>query len=58
LLVDLFLEAHERAPRKIVLDLDNTDIPLRLHAVGAGLWGVMVSRRAIRLSRAPVSPMS
>jgi hypothetical protein len=28
LLVDLFLEAHERAPRKIVLDLDNTDIPL------------------------------
>ena len=28
LLVDLFLEAHERAPREIVLDLDNTDIPL------------------------------
>jgi hypothetical protein len=28
LLVDLFLEAHERAPRAIVLDLDNTDIPL------------------------------
>jgi hypothetical protein len=28
LLVDLFLEAHERAPRQIVLDLDNTDIPL------------------------------
>ena len=28
MLVDLFLEAHERAPRKIVLDLDNTDIPL------------------------------
>jgi hypothetical protein len=26
--VDLFLEAHERAPREIVLDLDNTDIPL------------------------------
>ena len=25
---DLFLEAHERAPREIVLDLDNTDIPL------------------------------
>jgi hypothetical protein len=22
------LEAHERAPREIVLDLDNTDIPL------------------------------
>jgi hypothetical protein len=28
LLVDLFLEAQERAPREIVLDLDNTDIPL------------------------------
>jgi hypothetical protein len=28
LLVDLFLEAHERAPKAIVLDLDNTDIPL------------------------------
>jgi len=28
LLIDLFLDAHERAPREIVLDLDNTDIPL------------------------------
>jgi hypothetical protein len=28
LLVDVFLEAHERAPREIVLDLDNTDVPL------------------------------
>jgi hypothetical protein len=28
LLVDLFLDAHQRAPREIVLDLDNTDIPL------------------------------
>ena len=28
LFVDLFLEAHDRAPREIVLDLDNTDIPL------------------------------
>jgi hypothetical protein len=28
LLVELFLEAHDRAPREIVLDLDNTDIPL------------------------------
>jgi len=28
LLVELFLDAHERAPREIVLDLDNTDIPL------------------------------
>ena len=28
LLVDLFVEAHVRAPREIVIDLDNTDIPL------------------------------
>jgi hypothetical protein len=28
LLVDLFLEAHERAPEEIVLDLDATDDPL------------------------------
>jgi hypothetical protein len=28
LLVDLFLEAHERPPREIVLDLDATDTPL------------------------------
>ena len=28
LFVELFLEAHERAPREIVLDLDNTNIPL------------------------------
>jgi hypothetical protein len=28
LLVEIFLEAHPRAPRRIVLDLDVTDIPL------------------------------
>jgi hypothetical protein len=28
LLVDLFLEAHAKAPRRIVLDLDATDLPL------------------------------
>jgi hypothetical protein len=28
LLVDLFVEAHERAPREIVIDLDHPDIPL------------------------------
>jgi len=28
LMVDLFLEAHKRAPREIVLDIDNTDITL------------------------------
>jgi hypothetical protein len=31
LLVDLFLESHARAPRRIVLDLDATDIPLHGH---------------------------
>src|SRR5690349_2197802 len=34
LLVDVFLEAHQRAPREIVLDLDNTDI--RLHGEQEG----------------------
>jgi len=29
--VDLFLDAHEKAPREIVLDLDATDIPLYGH---------------------------
>ena len=28
LFVDLFLDAHQRAPRQIVLDLDATDDPL------------------------------
>jgi hypothetical protein len=28
LMVDIFLEAHKRPPRKLVLDLDNTDITL------------------------------
>jgi hypothetical protein len=34
LFVDLFLEAHERAPKRIVLDLDATDIPLHGHQQG------------------------
>ena len=29
LLVDLFLEAHQKAPKEIILDLDATDDPLR-----------------------------
>jgi hypothetical protein len=28
LLVDVFLEAHQRAPEQIILDLDATDDPL------------------------------
>jgi hypothetical protein len=39
LLVDLFLEAHERAPREIVLDLDNTDIPLHGNQEGRFFHG-------------------
>jgi len=31
LLVDLFLESHARRPRRIVLDLDSTDIPVHGH---------------------------
>jgi Transposase DDE domain group 1 len=31
LLIDLFLEAHKRAPREIILDLDATDDPLHGH---------------------------
>ena len=31
LLVDLFLESHTTRPRRIVLDLDSTDIPLHGH---------------------------
>ena len=34
LFVDLFLEAHDRAPREIVLDLDATDDPLHGHQEG------------------------
>jgi hypothetical protein len=39
LLVDLFLEAHERAPRQIVIDLDATDLPLHGHQEGRFFHG-------------------
>ena len=39
LLVDLFLEAHERAPSEIVLDLDATDDPLHGHQEGRFFHG-------------------
>jgi len=39
LLVELFLEAHERAPRQIVIDLDATDIPLHGHQEGRFFHG-------------------
>jgi hypothetical protein len=39
LLVDVFLEAHARPPRRIVLDLDATDIPLHGHQEGRFFHG-------------------
>ena len=39
LLVDLFLEAHQRAPGRIVIDLDATDIPLHGHQEGRFFHG-------------------
>jgi hypothetical protein len=39
LLVDLFLEAHVRAPKQIVLDLDATDDPLHGHQEGRFFHG-------------------
>ena len=39
LFVDLFLEAHQRAPRQIILDLDATDDPLHGHQEGRFLHG-------------------
>jgi hypothetical protein len=39
LLVDLFLEAHSRAPERIVLDLDATDDPLHGHQEGRFFHG-------------------
>ena len=39
LFVDLFLDAHARAPRQIVLDLDATDDPLHGHQEGRFFHG-------------------
>jgi hypothetical protein len=39
LLVDLFLEAHEKPPREIWLDLDATDDPLHGHQEGRFFHG-------------------
>ena len=39
LMVDLFVEAHERAPRQITIDLDATDIPLHGHQEGRFFHG-------------------
>jgi hypothetical protein len=39
LFVDLFLEAHERPPKEIILDLDATDDPLHGHQEGRFFHG-------------------
>src|SRR5881227_3999507 len=39
LFVDLFLEAHQRAPEQIILDLDATDDPLHGHQEGRFFHG-------------------
>jgi len=39
LLVDLFVEAHDKPPRRIVIDLDATDIPLHGHQEGRFFHG-------------------
>ena len=39
LLVDLFVEAHARLPRQIILDLDATDDPLHGHQEGGFFHG-------------------
>ena len=39
LLIDVFVEAHARAPRRIVLDLDATDIALHGHQEGRFFHG-------------------
>jgi hypothetical protein len=39
LLVDLFLDAHARPPRQIILDLDATDDPLHGHQEGRFFHG-------------------
>ncbi len=39
LLVELFLEAHDKPPRQIVIDLDATDIPLHGHQEGRFFHG-------------------
>ena len=48
LLVDLFLEAHARPPRQIILDLDATDDPLHGEQEGRFFHGVCESRFHVR----------
>jgi hypothetical protein len=46
LFVDLFLEAHERAPREILLDLDATDDPVQGEQEGRFFCAILSSQTA------------
>ena len=48
LLVDLFIEAHERPPREIVLDLDNTDIALYAPRKAASFMAITMNTAICR----------
>jgi hypothetical protein len=52
LLVDLFLESHERSPTEIVLDLDATDDPRHGGQEGRFFHGRSASRNRIPSARA------
>jgi hypothetical protein len=45
LFVDLFLEAHKKAPRQIILDVDATDDPLHGHQEARFFHGYCAPRR-------------
>ena len=47
LFVDLFLEAHKKAPKQIILDLDATDDPLHGNQEGRFFHGLLRSAIAI-----------
>ena len=56
LLVKIFLEAHRRAPKQIVLDLDATDTPLHGKQEGRFFHGYYGSPRTIHRERALLLP--
>ena len=48
LFVDLFLEAHAKAPKQIILDLDATDDPLHGHQEGRFFHGYSIATAICR----------
>jgi hypothetical protein len=45
LFIEVFLDAHQRAPKQIILDLDATDDPLHGHQEGRYFHGYCAPRR-------------